>query len=84
MRAVPNGLAMKNTLVAFPEGLIIAVVWEVLPVGLGAHGDDTSAGHGGADLKLARHFTQSILAGKPSPIDVYRAIEYCLPGILGK
>ena len=29
--------------------------WEVLPVGLGAHGDDTSAGHGGADLKLARH-----------------------------
>ncbi len=56
--------------------------WEVLPVGLGAHGDDTSAGHGGADLKLARHFTQSILAGKPSPIDVYRAIEYCLPGIL--
>jgi predicted dehydrogenase len=56
--------------------------WETLPVGLGARGDDTSAGHGGADLKLARHFAQTILDGKPSPIDVYRAIEYNLPGIL--
>jgi predicted dehydrogenase len=56
--------------------------WEVVPVGLGARGDDTSAGHGGADLKLARHFAQSILDGKPAPIDVYRAIEYTLPGIL--
>jgi predicted dehydrogenase len=56
--------------------------WETLPVGLGARGDDTTAGHGGADLKLARHFAQTILDGKPSPIDVYRAIEYNLPGIL--
>lgn len=56
--------------------------WETLPVGVGAHGDDTSAGHGGADLKLARHFTQTILDGKPAPIDVYRAIEYTLPGIM--
>ena len=56
--------------------------WEVVPVGLGAHGDDTSAGHGGADLKMARHFTQTVLMGKDAPIDVYRAIEYTLPGIL--
>jgi len=56
--------------------------WQVVPIGLGARGDDTSAGHGGADLKVAHHFTQSILNGKPSPIDVYRAIEYILPGIL--
>lgn len=56
--------------------------WEVMPVGLGARGDDTSAGHGGADLKLNRHFVQTILDGKPSPINVYRAIEYALPGIL--
>ena len=56
--------------------------WELIPVGLGARGDDTSAGHGGADLKLTRHFTQAILEGKPSPINVYRAIEYALPGIL--
>jgi len=56
--------------------------WETVPIGLGARGDDTSAGHGGADLKLARHFTQTILDGKPAPIDIYRAIEYTLPGIL--
>jgi len=56
--------------------------WDVIPIGLGAHGDDTSAGHGGADLKTARHFTRAILAGTPAPIDVYRAIEYTLPGIL--
>lgn len=56
--------------------------WDVVPVGLGAHGDDTSAGHGGADLKVARHFTQTIRAGKPAPIDIYRMIEYTLPGIL--
>ena len=56
--------------------------WEVVPIGLGAHGDDTSAGHGGADLKVARHFTTSVLNGEPAPIDIYRAIEYALPGIL--
>jgi predicted dehydrogenase len=56
--------------------------WEIVPVGLGARGDDTSAGHGGADLKLARHFAETVLAGRPAPIDVYRAIEYTLPGIL--
>ena len=56
--------------------------WEVVPIGLGARGDDTSAGHGGADLKLARHFAQAILDGRSAPIDVYRAIEYALPGIL--
>jgi len=56
--------------------------WETVPIGLGSIGDDTSAGHGGADLKLARHFTRSVLEDKPAPIDVYRAIEYTLPGIL--
>ena len=56
--------------------------WEVLPVGFAARGDDASAGHGGADLKLARAFTQHILDGKPAPIDIYRSIEYTLPGIL--
>ena len=36
----------------------------------------------GADLKLNRHFAQAILDNRPAPIDVYRAIEYTLPGIL--
>ncbi|MBI3972292.1 MAG: Gfo/Idh/MocA family oxidoreductase [Chloroflexi bacterium] len=56
--------------------------WETVPIGLGARGDDISAGHGGADLKLARHFAHTILDGRPAPIDVYRAIDYILPGIL--
>ncbi len=56
--------------------------WEVVPVGLAGRGDDTTTGHGGADLKLARAFTEAILDGRPAPIDVYRAIEYTLPGIL--
>ena len=56
--------------------------WEGVPIGLGARGDDTTAGHGGADLKLARHFTQALLDGAPAPIDVYRGIDYTLPGIL--
>ena len=56
--------------------------WEVIPIGHAARGDDTSTGHGGADLKVARGFTEAVLEGKPSPIDVYRCIDYTLPGIL--
>ncbi|NKB66722.1 MAG: hypothetical protein GKR89_06665 [Candidatus Latescibacteria bacterium] len=56
--------------------------WEVLPMGFAARHDDTSTGHGGADLKVARNFTAGILEGRPPAIDVYRAIEYALPGIL--
>ncbi|HEU5315874.1 MAG TPA: hypothetical protein VFX49_07165, partial [Chloroflexota bacterium] len=56
--------------------------WEVLPIGFAARGEDRTAGHGGADLKLARHFAQSVLDGRPAPIDIYRMIEYTLPGIM--
>ncbi|MBI3947442.1 MAG: Gfo/Idh/MocA family oxidoreductase [Armatimonadetes bacterium] len=56
--------------------------WERVEIGMAARGDDTSTGHGGADLKTARAFARAILGGKPSPIDAFRAIEYCLPGIL--
>lgn len=56
--------------------------WEKIELGLAARGDDTSTGHGGADLKVAQQFTRAVLQGKPSPIDVYRCIEYCLPGII--
>ncbi len=54
--------------------------WRVLPVGRSAV-DDAAGGHGGTDLKVARHFTETLLNGRPSPIDVYRAAEYALPGI---
>jgi predicted dehydrogenase len=59
--------------------------WEFLPVGFGPRGSSAGTqtdGHGGADLRLADHFAQAIFAGRPAPIDVYRAIEFALPGIL--
>lgn len=56
--------------------------WEVFPVGFAARDDDTTTGHGGADLKVATAFTNALSEGRPSPIDVYRAMEYHLPGML--
>lgn len=55
--------------------------WEKLDIGTAAKGEST-AGHGGADPKCAHTFVKALLNGDPSPIDVYRAIEYCLPGIV--
>ncbi|HCK08292.1 MAG TPA: hypothetical protein DHW45_00370 [Candidatus Latescibacteria bacterium] len=56
--------------------------WERIPIGYAAREDDTTTGHGGSDSKIAKAFINAIREGKPSPIDVYRCIEYCLPGIL--
>jgi len=56
--------------------------WERVDIGSAALGDDTTAGHGGTDLKLARAFARALLDGKPAPIDVYRCIEFALPGII--
>ena len=56
--------------------------WERVPIGAAARGTDASTGHGGTDFQLARHFTRALLEGRPAPIDVYRAIEFCLPGII--
>lgn len=55
--------------------------WRVLPVSRSAV-DDATGGHGGTDLKVARHFTETLLNGRSSPIDVYRAVEYALPGVI--
>ncbi|MBI2301662.1 MAG: Gfo/Idh/MocA family oxidoreductase [Armatimonadetes bacterium] len=56
--------------------------WQRLKIGLAAATDDTSTGHGGVDLKVAKTFADALLAGRPSPIDVYRMIEYSLPGMV--
>jgi len=56
--------------------------WERVKIGAAAAEDDPTAGHGGTDLKLARCFAQAILDDRPAPIDVYRSIEYSLPGII--
>jgi predicted dehydrogenase len=56
--------------------------WQRVDIGEAARGEDKTGGHGGTDIKLARCFVDTLLAGKPAPIDVYRLIEYTLPGIL--
>ena len=56
--------------------------WQVAPIGWAAADDDPTTGHGGADMKLAQHFVETLRQGAPPPIDIYRAIEYTLPGIL--
>ncbi|MGD9519104.1 MAG: Gfo/Idh/MocA family protein [Armatimonadota bacterium] len=56
--------------------------WEIRNIGLAALDQDTSTGHGGADLKMAQHFTRAILEGRQAPIDVFRMIDYTLPGIV--
>ena len=56
--------------------------WERIEIGAAGAADDPTAGHGGTDLKTARAFANAVLRGGPVPIDVYRAIEYSLPGII--
>lgn len=56
--------------------------WERLEISNLAPGASGGEGHGGKDLYLAKVFTRCILEGKPSPIDVYRMIDYSLPGII--
>ena len=56
--------------------------WEVLPIGGSAPTDDPSTGHGGTDGKIGRYFINAVLKNEPPPIDVYRGIEYFLPGIV--
>ena len=56
--------------------------WEQIDIGDAAKGENISTGHGGLDLKLAKSFVETVLQNNVSPIDVYRCIEYALPGII--
>ena len=40
------------------------------------------AGHGGGDFFVARDFALSILNGTPVSIDVYRALDFTVPGLV--
>ncbi len=40
-----------------------------------------ASGHGGADWHISREFADAIINDGPSPIDVYRAMDYTVPGI---
>ena len=71
----------KQCRVAFGDG-DIHDGWTWTKVGAAAEDDDTTTGHGGVDIKVARAFVHAVLAGKTSPIDVYRGIDYTLPGII--
>jgi predicted dehydrogenase len=43
-----------------------------------------AAGHGGTDYFCVRDFCRAVLAGRPVPIDVYRAMDYTLPGLISE
>lgn len=42
------------------------------------------AGHGGGDYFIVRDFIGAIQEGKAPPVDVYRALDYTVPGLLSE
>ena len=44
----------------------------------------SKAGHGGGDYFVAREFLRAVLDGKHPPIDVYRAMDYTVPGLISE
>ena len=44
----------------------------------------TAAGHGGGDFFVAREFATSILEGRRPEIDVHRALDFTLPGLVSE
>jgi predicted dehydrogenase len=42
------------------------------------------SGHGGGDYFVVRDFVQAIRQGRPPPIDVYRALDYTVPGLISE
>lgn len=52
-----------------------------LPLGTALAGGHASGGHGGADLAMLNDFLDSIAHDTPNPIDVYRGLDYSLPGV---
>lgn len=43
--------------------------------------EERSKGHGGADQLMMRDFVASLRQGTPPPIDVFRGLDFTLPGI---
>lgn len=43
----------------------------------------TQSGHGGVDGVMMFDFINSVVENRPSPADVYRGLDFTLPGILG-
>ena len=58
---------------------------EFLPEEWRRHGAAAArAGHGGGDFFVARAFARSVLDGRAPPIDVHRAIDFTLPGLVSE
>jgi predicted dehydrogenase len=52
-----------------------------LPLGTALGGAHATGGHGGADAAMLGDFIDSIAQDRPCPIDVYRGLDYTLPGV---
>jgi predicted dehydrogenase len=52
-----------------------------LPLGTGLSGQAAAGGHGGADAVMLNDFLEALLHDLPLPIDVYRGLDYTLPGV---
>jgi hypothetical protein len=58
---------------------------EFLPEDWRSHGEAaTQSGHGGSDFFVARAFVDSALAGTRPEIDVYRALDFTVPGLISE
>lgn len=58
---------------------------ELLPEPWRSLGDEVRpTGHGGSDFFVARDFALSILEGRTPSLDVYRALDFTLPGLVSE
>jgi hypothetical protein len=55
---------------------------EYIPERVAAPEVARTSGHFGADYWMLTAFARALLDGKPSPIDVYKALDCCVPGIV--
>jgi predicted dehydrogenase len=52
-----------------------------LPLGTALRGSLSAGGHGGADAAMLDDFLDALARDLPLPIDVYRGLDYTLPGV---
>lgn len=52
-----------------------------LPLGSARSDGRSSGGHGGADGAMLSAFLDAMIGNRPEPIDVYRGLDYSLPGL---
>jgi predicted dehydrogenase len=77
----PRGLFPEHIVYAEGENL---TTWARMPWDtriLGGPQAALASGHGGADWYISREFLDCIIKDTPPPIDVYRAMDYTVPGV---